>query len=454
MKILKKVAAAAIAASLAFTLCACSSSGGNAKEGSVYWLNFKLEIAAQVKKAAQSFTEQTGISCTVKTAASGEYEQTLTSEMAKDNAPTLFNVNGPVGLKNWQDYCYDLTESEFYENLSDKSLALKGSDGAVYGVPNTVEAYGIIYHNAIMNKYFSSEKKKTKYSSVSEINNFTALEEVVEDMTAMKDYLGIKGVFANTSMSAGNQWRWQTHLANMPFYYEFKQENPQQSTVLTGLKSAQVKFSYADSFKNIFDLYINNSTTQPKLLGSKSVDDSMAEFALGQCAMVQNGNWAWGQISGVKGNTVKKEDVAFMPIYTGIEGEESQGICIGTENYFAVNNSADEDDIAATMEFLNWLFNSETGKKYVVNEFGFIAPFKTFSEKESPADPLAKSALDWMNREGVSSVEWTFACFPSETFKDDFGGALLKYVQGQSDWDSVVKAVKDSWAKQYKLVNG
>ena len=252
MKILKKVAAAAIAASLAFTLCACSSSGGNAKEGSVYWLNFKPEIAAQVKKAAQSFTEQTGISCTVKTAASGEYEQTLTSEMAKDNAPTLFNVNGPVGLKNWQDYCYDLTESELYENLSDKSLALKGSDGAVYGVPNTVEAYGIIYNNAIMNKYFSSEKKKTKYSSVSEINNFTALEEVVEDMTAMKDYLGIKGVFANTSMSAGNQWRWQTHLANMPFYYEFKQENPQQSTVyfMTAPDSENVRLLY-NYFKGV-----------------------------------------------------------------------------------------------------------------------------------------------------------------------------------------------------------
>ena len=90
-----------------------------------------------------------------------------------------------------------------------------------------------------------------------------------------------------------------------------------------------IKFQYSDNFKNIFDLYLNNSVTPPpKLLGSKSVDDSMAEFALGGSAMVQNGNWAWGQISGVDGNTVKGEDVKFLPIYTGMPGEEKQSICL------------------------------------------------------------------------------------------------------------------------------
>ena len=29
----------------------------------------------------------------------------------------LFQVNGPVGLKNWKDYCYDLTDAEITKGL-------------------------------------------------------------------------------------------------------------------------------------------------------------------------------------------------------------------------------------------------------------------------------------------------------------------------------------------------
>ena len=117
----------------------------------------------------------------------------------------------------------------------------------------------------------------------------------------LKDDLGIQGVFASTSLLPGEDWRWQTHLANVPVYYEYKDNNVSDM--------AEITFKYSDNFKNIWDLYINNSTCAPGLLGSKAVTDSMAEFALGQCAMVQNGNWAWGQISAVEGNTVKEEHI-------------------------------------------------------------------------------------------------------------------------------------------------
>ena len=39
----------------------------------------------------KSIQKETGVDVTVLTAASGEYEKTLKSEMAKSNAPTLFN---------------------------------------------------------------------------------------------------------------------------------------------------------------------------------------------------------------------------------------------------------------------------------------------------------------------------------------------------------------------------
>lgn len=273
-----------------------AAGGSNAAasgEGRVYYLNFKPEVDQQWQEIAAAYTEETGVPVQVVTAASGTYEEVLKAEIAKDDAVTLFQINGSVGYESWKDYCLDLSDTDIAKALSDPSIAI-AKDGSIYGIPYTVETYGIIYNDAIMQKYFAMDGAKA--ASVDEINSFAKLKEVVEDMQAKKDDLGIAGVFASTSLLPGEDWRWQTHLANVPVYYEYKDAGVTDE--------AEIAFKYSDNMKNIFDLYINNSTCAPGLLGSKAVTDSMAEFALGEAAMVQNGNWAWGQIAEVEGNTV------------------------------------------------------------------------------------------------------------------------------------------------------
>lgn len=444
---MKKVLAFCLAAAMTLSLTACSSGNGSvsstAPQGgqSIYYLNFKPEVASVYDEVAKAYQEETGVTLNVVTAASGTYEQTLKSEIAKADAPTIFQVNGPRGYASWKDYCADLKDTELYKHLSDKSLAITDGDG-VYGIPYVVEGYGIIYNQSIMDKYFKISGAKA--TSVAEINTFAKLKEVVEDMTAKKDELGIKGVFSSTSLKPGEDWRWQTHLANIPVYYEFKDNQID----LTGDGTKEIKFQYSENFKNIFDLYLNNSITPKNLLGTKQVADSMAEFALGQTAMVQNGNWAWSQISDVQGNTVKAEDVKFMPIYTGMPGEETQGLCIGTENFFAINKEASPEKQKAAEDFLYWLYSSKTGKDFVTNKLNFIAPFDTFSEDEKPTDPLAKEVLSWMSKDGINTVPWNFTVFPSQTFKDDFGAALLQYAQGTKPWDDVKKLVVTEWKSE------
>lgn len=423
-------------------LCAsCGSKGTSSgdKKGKVYYLSFKPESDTIWKEIAKEYTKQTGVEVKVVTAASGTYEQTLKSEIAKSEAPTLFQINGPVGYQSWKEYCLDLKDTQLYSWLLDKSMAIKDGDG-VYGIPYVVEGYGIIYNDAIMKKYFALSDKAVSISSTDEIKNFDTLKAVVEDMTAKKAELGIDGVFASTSLTPGEDWRWQTHLANIPVYNEYKDK---------GIADTQeLEFTYANNFKNIFDLYLNNSCTQPTMLGTKAVNDSMAEFALGKVAMVQNGNWAWGQISDTTGNVVKAEDVKFLPIYSGVDGEEKQGLCTGTENFFCINGKASKEDQDASIAFIEWLYNSDYGKEAVTNKLGFIAPFSTFTEKEKPADPLAKEVIRYMENKDLTSVTWNFTSFPSQTFKDDFGAGLLQYAQGNMTWDEVVKLVKDQWKSE------
>lgn len=416
----------------------------------IYYLQFKPEVAEIYKDVvAPAFeAENPGYKLKVETAASGTYEQTFNSKVSLSNPPVIFQVNGPVGLNNQKAVVADLSETEYYKILGDKSMALK-LDDTVVAVPYAVEGYGIIYNNAIMNKYFALPGAKAK--SMDEIKNFATLKAVVEDMQAKKDALGIEGVFASTSMSSGNQWRWQTHTVNVPLYKEFLDADANANPLATGLEKDTLAFTYSKNMKNIMDLYTNNSLTAKTLLGGKSVDESMAEFALGQCAMVQNGNWAAGQILGVTGNTVAAEDIKFLPIYTGLDGEEEMGICVGTEAYLCINKNASEEAQKGADVFLTWLFSSETGKNLVSTKLNFITPFNTFTDADLPADPLSKEVSKWMNKDGVSSVLWVFNAIPSEEWKNQFGDAMLQYFEGKQDWAAVEKVAVDAWATERAL---
>lgn len=410
----------------------------------IRYLNFKPEIAEVYEEIAKAYEEETGVKLIVETAASGTYESTLTARMATSDAPTIFQINGPIGYSSWADYCADLKNTELYNHLTDKGLAITSNNG-VYGIPYVVEGYGIIYNKKILDKYFALPEKATEYNSADEIRNFAALKAVVEDMQKNRDKLGIDGVFAATSLKTGEDWRWQTHLMNIPLSIEFQNKNID----LTGEEYKTIDFAYSENFKNIFDLYTNNSTTDKKQLGTVDVTSSMAEFALGKCAMVQNGNWGASQILGVSGNTVEAEDIKFLPIYTGIENEEKLGLCVGTENFICINSKATKEEQKAAEDFLWWLFSSEKGKKFVSEKLGFIAPFDTFSEADTPDDPLAKEISRWMNMNEVTSIPWNFTVFPGTAYKDKLGSALLKYAQGTMSWEEVKKLAVDEWKNEF-----
>lgn len=435
---MKKIHIAALALIATFALSGC---GSKQDEVTVRYLNFKPEVADVWEEIAQIYKEETGVNVEILNSPSNCNEQTLKSEIAKKDAPTLFQVNGPIGYQAWKPYCADLSNTDLYSWVVDKSMVITDENGnGVYGIPYVVEGYGIIYNDSIMKKYFSLSSRSTSYTSMDQINSFTKLKEVADDMQAHKDELGIKGVFASTSFSTGEDWRWQTHLLNLPIYYEYKADDVNDKDKLD--------LRYGENYKNIFDLYLDDSVCERSEIGSKTVNDSMTEFATGQCAMVQNGNWAWSQISSTEGNVVSEEDCKFLPIYTGASGEESQGICIGTECYMCVSTLATEEEQKASIEFLEWLFSSDIGKDYVTNKFQFITVFNTFTEDETPSNPLAREVSSYLNDSSKSSVSWNFTTFPSQEFKDGVSEHLYKYTQNEESFDDVSKFIVDEWAAE------
>ena len=421
---------------VAATLAACSNGSSSGSENGVYLLNFKPEAEEALKTIASAYKDKTGVEVKIVTAASGTYQQTLQTEVAKSNPPTIFNINGPVGLVTWKDYALDLSGTEFVKALTDTSMALTDESGVVYGSPLGIEGYGLIYNAAILNKYFALEGAKV--TSVDEIKGFAKLKEVVEDMQAKKADLGIEGAFACTSLTSGEDWRWQTHLANYPVFYEFRDKG------VTDAK--EVDLTYSDNYKQIFDLYLNNSTVAPSAAAAKTVTDSMADFALGKCAFVQNGNWAWSQISEVEGNTVAEGDIHFMPIYIGVNGEEKSGIALGTENYLAVNSQVSETAQKASIDFLTWLLTGEGAKMLVDNSVVSVSPYPAFSEL-TPADPLGKETAQFLANKELYPINWVFQTFPSQEFKNQLGSHLAQYASGKEDWTAVKDYFVSGWAE-------
>ncbi|RHS76575.1 MULTISPECIES: ABC transporter substrate-binding protein [Clostridia] len=412
------------------------SAKGDAK-GKVYYLNFKPEQADQWVDLAEKYTEETGVQVDVQTAASGTYESQLKSEMAKDEAPTLFQVNGPVGLATWKDYCYDLSDSAIYKDLQSDDYALKDGD-EVKGIAYVIETYGLIYNKALLNKYF--ELPDAEITSIDDLNNFDALKKVADGIQAHKDDLGVEGAFTSAGMDSSSDWRFKTHLANLPIYYEYKDE---------GISSTDaIKGTYLDNYKQIWDLYLKDSTCDPSMISSKTGDDAASEFALGEAVFYQNGTWAYNDI---KDNEVADEDLGMLPIYIGVDGEEDQGLCTGSENYWCVNKNASEEDIQATLDFLQWVVESDEGRDAIANEMGFVTPFTTFDEY-LPANPLVEANSEY-TKAGKTPVSWNFTTMPSEQWKNDLGSALLEYAQGTGQWDAVQKAFVDGWATEYAAAN-
>lgn len=447
----KRFAALGLAAMMVGTLltgCGGNSNGGTttsgsngdkkASTGSVYYLNFKPEADTQWQELAALYTEETGVEVTVITAAADQYETTLKSEMGKSEAPTMFQVNGPVGLASWKDYCYDLSGSAVYNELSSEDFALKNGD-QVAGIGYVIESYGIIYNKELLSKAGYSEE---------DINCFDDLKKVAEDITSRKDELGFSA-FTSAGMDGSSDWRFKTHLANLPIYYEYKADGINDTDAIKG--------TYLDNYRQIWDLYINNSTAAPQQLSTKTGDDAVAEFVTGQAVFYQNGTWAYSDVS-----ELGDDNLGMLPIYIGAEGEENQGLCTGCENYWCINAKASEEDIQATEDFMEWLVTNDTALKAICGSaaampsgadgMGFVTPFK----KNIASDNLLVNIASQYVADGKTPVSWNFTTMPSEQWKNDLGSALTTYAADQTDdnWELVKKAFVDGWATEAAATAG
>ena len=399
--------------------------------GSVYYLNFKPEADQAWQDLAKLYTEQTGVEVKVVTAASGEYNNTLTAEMGKSEAPTLFQCGNAQSLLDWGDYCLDLTGTAVLDEMTTADFNLV-EDGATEAIGYCYEAFGIIVNKALL--------AQAGYE-LSDITNFETLKAVAEDIHARSAELGFDA-FSSSGLDGSSSWRFSGHLANMPLYYEFRDDGvTAQPATITG--------AYLDNFRAIWDLYIDNASAEKASLTTATGDMSTGEFKEGKAVFYQNGTWEY---DGLIKAGLKAEDLTMIPIYIGVDGEENSGLACGTENCWAVNSQASEEDIQATLDFIYWVVTSEEGTQMMAEQFGPI-PFKNAKASENVFFNDANAYM----ADGKYTVTWAFNHTPNvDSWRATVVSALAAYSADQTDanWDGVVTAFVDGWAYEYGVQNG
>ena len=270
--------------------------------------------------------------------------QTLKSEMAKIRSTNLIPGKRTCRTCKLERLLLWIFQAVSYiQHLTSDDFALKDGN-AVQGIAYVIETYGIIYNKTILNDYCTMDN--AVISSVDEINNFATLKAVADDIQARLDEINekfgydLQGAFTSAGMDGSSDWRFKTHLANLPIYYEYKDKG------ITFYRCNQKEHTLTITNRSgIYTLQIPPVIRECS--PSKTGDEAESEFGMEEAVFYQNGTWEYGNLTNEEnGYLVTADDMGMMPIYIGVEGEENQGLCTGSENYWCVNSKASAEDHA------------------------------------------------------------------------------------------------------------
>lgn len=418
-----------IIALLLVVVLACGVFAGCSKDekGSVYYLNFKPEFNDALTALAKTYTEKTGVEVKIVTAASGDYNNTLNANI-KD--VTIFNIGNPAALADWDDYALDLTDTDIAKELTTNDFNLYNDKNELKALGNCYESFGIIVNKALL--------KQAGYE-ITDIKDFASLKSIAEDITKRSSDLGFVA-FSSAGLDDSSSWRFSGHLATLPLHYEGVETDV---ATITG--------EHLNLFKNVWDLYINNSSCAASELTSKTGDQSEAEFGEGKAVFYQNGTWEWSNlVTNADGYKMNADDLQMIPIYCGASDDANSALCSGTENHWAINSQASEADQKASIDFLVWLVSDKEAAATYVEQLGAV-PFKNCPASTNGFVADGNELL----AAGKTSISWAFNYTPNvDSWRATVVTALAGYSAGTQNWSEVEKAFVEGWAYEYNVVHG
>jgi raffinose/stachyose/melibiose transport system substrate-binding protein len=382
---------------------------------------FKVEFKDQFTALAEEYMEShPNVKLNIETVGGGDdYGAALRARFASGDEPAIFNIGGPQDVADWMNSLATLNELDATEKAFNGVLGGVTMDGNVYGLPYNQEGYGLIYNKAMFEQAGIDPR---------EITSFSALQSAVEKLDSMKDELGIQQVFA---FPVKETWVTGLHLSNAVLSQEFDNVNE-------AFNADTVDFEHSEGLKKLVDLQQNYSVKPTLSLDYSQQVEQL--FATEKVAMIQQGNWAYGSIQGV--NEELAQNIGLIPL--SVAGGVGDSIPVGVPMYWGVNKNKSDAVMREAKKFLNWMYTSETGKRYVLEEFKFIPAYKGYDISKVD-DPLARDILDYSDR--GKTLPWVFMGYPTGWGMQVLGVDIQKYVADKMSWSELIEHSTEEWEK-------
>ena len=335
---MKKVFALLMAAVLAAGVLGCSSWQ---EPGKVRYLNCEPEAAEAWQKLAAAYSDIYGVEVTVQTVTSEDCTATVRTALSREDAPTAFHFHEAGDLDRLKGNCLDLTGSAVLGQMITGNFNLTDG-GAVRALCYSYDSFGLMVNTQLL--------ADAGYT-LDDISGFYGLKTVAEDIHSRREELGFDA-FAVMAEDGSTAWQ----LASLAQFYEAREED--------GLSH----------LRQVLDLYAANSSAQA---ARSAADAGLTQFAQGQAVFCQYSAAVYDVLVAEPYN-MNGENLTMLPLYCGVEGEQSAALCCGPRSYWAVNSQASAADREATLAFLNWVVTSEYGIGILQEQFGGV-PFKAVS---------------------------------------------------------------------------
>lgn len=379
-RLLAALLATVMVAGSVLTGCGASSSqaaggesaGGGEKSanagGKFTIFQSKTEIMDQLNQLAKDYKDETGVEIEVWETSGDNYYKDLKTGISTESGPVLFSLAPGSESVEMSDYLEDVSDLSFMSKISDN---LKDSvDGKVVGVPYTIEGFGLVYDGNLVD--------------TSKIGSTDALIDYLKEA---------KGKGINGLGLSQEDYFLIAHILNTPFAV---QDDP--DAYLQQVLKGEVRMKDNDAFKEFAKLMeaIRENCTNPV---DVTYDNNCGDFATGKAAMIHQGNWAYGMF--------KDYDVDFDMGIAPVPINGNKKVAVSVPAAWYINVDASDGEKSMAKDFLEWLYTSDKGKDYLMNQFGFVPVVDGMTSDK--LDPLSKS----ISEASKDSIPWVMSNWPA-----------------------------------------
>ncbi len=358
----------------------------------------------------------------------GDYPSQLKEKMESGQEPTVFQIDGLPDVMNGKDKLLDLSDQPWIHSVVPGVLDGVTAEGKVYGLPFSIEGYGIMVNREIFESAGIDIDSMRTYDGLQ--RGFAALQEAIRNGSLKEKYPRLEAV---TEFPAKEEGFSGLYLSNMALAEEL-------GSAYEVFQAKTISFQNGAAYKDLIDLLANYSAyaqEKDKLSEVSYKDQLGGGMAIERVAAIFGGSEAAREIAETDSSVLNK--LILLPVPLHHLKEDS--IIAGAPSYWSVSQTASKEQQAAAKDFLNWLYQSEEGKKIWAEEADFLLPFSN-EEEFLPANSVCREMREYL--QNGKTTPFIYQEYPNSWGEKTLGAQIQQYLSGQS-WEITMQNAVHSW---------